>query len=43
MSTVGQHGNEDIIASYVKNQGNGEYKQIHRQEISPNQISLFLD
>ncbi|WP_062271248.1 IS200/IS605 family transposase [Endozoicomonas arenosclerae] len=43
MNTVGQHGNEDVIANYVKNQGNAEYKQLHRKEISPNQISLFMD
>ncbi len=43
MNTVGQHGNEDVIANYVKNQGNAECKQLHRKEISPNQISLFMD
>lgn len=43
MSTVAQHGNEDVIANYVKNQDNGEYMQLHRKEISPNQIGLFMD
>ena len=33
MSTVGQHGNENVIANYVKNQGSGEYKQLHRKEV----------
>lgn len=43
MNTVGQHGNEDIIANYVKNQGNDDYKRLHRKEINSNQISLFMD
>ena len=42
-STVGQHGNENMIADYVKNQGNDEYRRLHRKEVSPNQISLFMD
>ena len=32
VSTVGKHGNEEVIENYVKNQGK-EYKQIHRSEI----------
>ena len=32
VSTVGKHGNEQVIENYVKNQGK-EYKQIHRSEI----------
>jgi REP element-mobilizing transposase RayT len=32
VSTVGKHGNEEVIENYVKNQGK-EYKQIHRGEI----------
>jgi REP element-mobilizing transposase RayT len=32
VSTVGKHGNEQVIENYVKNQGK-EYKQIHRGEI----------
>ncbi len=43
MSIVGQHGNENVIANYVKNQADDEYKQLHRKEINPNQISLFMD
>ncbi len=35
-STVGKHGDEGMIASYVKNQGN-EYLQLHRDE----QLKLF--
>ena len=29
MATVSEHGNEDVIANYVKNQGN-EYKKLFR-------------
>ena len=43
MSTVGQHGNENMIADYVKNQGNDEYRRLHRKEVNPNRISLFMD
>jgi len=32
VSTVGKHGNEQVIENYVKNQGK-QYKQIHRGEI----------
>ena len=42
-SSVGQYGNESVIANYVKNQGNDEYKQLHRKEVSPNQICLFME
>jgi REP element-mobilizing transposase RayT len=35
-STVGKHGDEGMIAKYVKNQGN-EYLQLHRDE----QLALF--
>jgi len=39
VSTVGQHGNEETIGKYVKNQGNEkEYKQLLKQ---PVQLSLF--
>ena len=35
VSTVGQHGNENTIQQYVKNQGvEKEYKQIYSQQIS---------
>ncbi len=30
-NTVGKHGNEDIIANYVKHQGK-EYQQLHRTQ-----------
>jgi len=34
VSTVGKHGNEEVISKYVKNQGNKieEYKLIHKEE-----------
>ncbi len=35
-STVGKHGDEGMIAKYVKQQGN-EYLQLHRDE----QLALF--
>ena len=35
INTVGRHGNEDVIANYVKYQGR-QYQQIHR-----NQLELF--
>lgn len=39
-STVGRHGDEDVIGRYVRNQGNGEgkeYKKLHRDH----QLALF--
>lgn len=33
INTVGQHGNENTIANYVKNQGM-EYRQVHRRQLS---------
>ena len=42
VSTVGEHANEDVIREYIKNQGkHGEYKQLHKQKVSHNQLSLF--
>ena len=35
-STVGKHGNEDMIGNYVKNQG-AEYQKLHKHH----QLSLF--
>jgi REP element-mobilizing transposase RayT len=36
VSTVGEHGNENIIGNYVKNQGK-EYQKLHEDY----QIKLF--
>jgi len=33
VSTVGKHGNEDLISNYVKNQGeSGKYKMLHKDD-----------
>ena len=40
MTTVSEHGNEEVIANYVKNQGN-EYKKLFRSEGMEGQITLF--
>lgn len=35
INTVGQHGNENSIGEYVKNQGRAdEYKRLHRTQLS---------
>ena len=36
-STVGRHGNEDTVKSYVQGQGQNEYKVLHRDD----QLELF--
>jgi putative transposase len=39
ISTVGRHGNEEVIRQYVKKQGQEKtYKQLHRQDV---QLALF--
>ena len=39
MTTVGQHGNEQVIATYIRKQGHEQdYKQLHKQ---PLQLELF--
>ena len=39
MTTVGQHGNEKVIATYIRKQGTEtSYKQLHKQ---PLQLELF--
>ncbi len=40
VTTVSEHGNEEVIANYVKNQGN-EYKKLFRSEEIEGQITLF--
>lgn len=40
VTTVSEHGNEDVIANYVKNQGN-EYKKLYRKDGMEGQITLF--
>jgi putative transposase len=35
MNTVGQHGNESVIAKYIQNQGKEkEYKRLHQQRLA---------
>lgn len=42
ISTVGKHGNENMIAHYVKNQGReGEYKLLLRKKIPKEQMSVL--
>ncbi len=46
--SVGQHGNEETIANYVRSQGSEkEYRQLHKAVVSiekiDDQISLFDD
>lgn len=39
VTTVGQHGNEHVIATYIRKQGKEQdYKQLHRQSL---QLELF--
>jgi putative transposase len=39
ISTVGRHGNEEVIRQYVNKQGQEQtYKQLHRQDV---QLALF--
>ena len=40
VSTVSERGNEEVIANYVKNQGN-EYKKIFRNKGIEGQLNLF--
>ena len=43
VSTVGKHGDEEIIRNYVKGQGDADnqYKKIHKQKADFNQLSLW--
>ena len=42
VSTVGEHGNEEVIRMYIKNQGkDGVYKQLHNQKPCYDQLTLF--
>lgn len=40
VATVSDHGNEDVIANYVKNQGN-EYKKFYRGVQIEGQLSMY--
>ena len=42
VSTVSKHGDEDMIANYVKKQGSAEkYQKFHKQKANPNQMMLL--
>ena len=43
VSTVGKHGDEDMIGRYVKNQGQeeGAYKKLYKQAPAVNQLKLW--
>jgi putative transposase len=42
VSTVGAHANENVIRHYIKNQEeHGPYKQLHKQEATYKQLTLF--
>lgn len=40
VATVSEHGNEGVIANYVKNQGD-EYKKLYRSKEPEGQLSIF--
>ena len=43
ISTVGKHGDEEMISRYVKNQGQEEnaYKKLHKQKRNDDQLTLW--
>ena len=42
VSTVGEHANEDIIRAYIEKHGTTEkYNQLHKEEVSHKQLTLF--
>ena len=42
VSTVGEHANEDVIRAYIQKHGDTEgYKQLHKEEVSHKQLTLF--
>ena len=43
ISTVGQHGNEEVIKAYIQNQGtDSEYERLHKKQLRDNrQLTLF--
>lgn len=40
VATVSEHGNEEVIGNYVKNQGN-EYKKLYRYKGLEGQLNIF--
>ena len=41
VSTVGKHGDEDMIRKYVKNQGDDTYNKLHKQVPKDDQLMLW--
>ncbi len=42
VSTAGEHTNEDVIRAYIQKHGDTEgYNQLHKEEISHKQLTLF--
>ena len=42
VATVSEHGNEAVIAKYVKEQGQEkEYKKLYKKEMEPEQLSIW--
>ena len=42
VSTVGEHANEDVIRAYIQKHGDTEdYNQLHKEEVSQKQLTLF--
>ena len=41
-STVGEHANEDVIRAYIQKHGDTkDYNQLHKEEVSHKQLTLF--
>ena len=41
VSTVGKHGDEEMISNYVKHQGDDSYKQLHKESVNKAHILLW--
>ncbi|MEJ2057830.1 MAG: transposase, partial [Desulfofustis sp.] len=42
VSTVGEHANEDVIGAYIQKHGDTEeYNQLHKEEVTHQQLTLF--
>ena len=41
VTTVGKHGDEDVIRNYVKNQGDDVYKKLHKAQLKKEQLFLW--
>ena len=41
VTTVGKHGDEDVIRNYVKNQGDDSYKELHKVVLKKEQLFLW--